>query len=99
MVDEEGNILGFSILAVSRLSQSKPLVAELVQTLLKIDDRAAQKAKYRGEIFSSDQPVDENIMSIDFFQRDREQNPHNCYRFKEMGTMIKNDRQYRIGKD
>ncbi|MGK7902250.1 MAG: DUF2283 domain-containing protein [Hormoscilla sp.] len=29
MVDEEGNILGFSILAVSRLSQSKPLVAEL----------------------------------------------------------------------
>ncbi|MGK7902254.1 MAG: DUF2283 domain-containing protein [Hormoscilla sp.] len=30
MVDEEGNILGFSILAVSRLSRSKPLVAELV---------------------------------------------------------------------
>jgi len=30
MVDEEGNILGFSILAVIRLSQSKPLVAELV---------------------------------------------------------------------
>ncbi|MBC6477918.1 MAG: hypothetical protein GDA56_09135 [Hormoscilla sp. GM7CHS1pb] len=44
-------------------------------TLLKIDDRAAQKARYRGEIFPSDQPVDENIMSIDFFQRDREQNP------------------------
>ena len=30
MVDREGNILGFSILAVSRLSQSNPLVAELV---------------------------------------------------------------------
>lgn len=30
MVDQEGNIVGFSILAVSRLSQSKPLVAELV---------------------------------------------------------------------
>jgi hypothetical protein len=43
-------------------------------TLLKIYDRAAQKAKYRGEVFPSDMPVDDGIMSIDFFQRDRKQN-------------------------
>jgi Protein of unknown function (DUF2283). len=29
-VDEEGNLLGFSVLAVSQLSTDKPLVAELV---------------------------------------------------------------------
>lgn len=29
-VDVEGNILGFSILAVSQLSRSKPLIAELL---------------------------------------------------------------------
>jgi uncharacterized protein YuzE len=29
-VDEEGNLLGFSILAVSKLAKSKPLVAELL---------------------------------------------------------------------
>jgi uncharacterized protein YuzE len=29
-VDSEGNLLGFSILGVSRLAQSKPLVAELL---------------------------------------------------------------------
>lgn len=29
-VDEEGNVLGFSILQVSRLSKGKPLMAELV---------------------------------------------------------------------
>jgi len=29
-VDEEGNLLGFSILAVSQLAKSKPLVAELL---------------------------------------------------------------------
>jgi hypothetical protein len=28
-VDEQGNILGFSIMQVSRLSKGKPLVAEL----------------------------------------------------------------------
>jgi uncharacterized protein YuzE len=28
-VDEEGNLLGFSILAVSQLAKSKPLIAEL----------------------------------------------------------------------
>ncbi len=28
-VDEEGNVLGFSILRVSQLSKGKPLVAEL----------------------------------------------------------------------
>lgn len=47
---------------------------ENAATLLKIYDRAAQKAKYRGEVFPSDQPVDDGIMSIDFFQRDRKQN-------------------------
>ena len=38
-------------------------------------DRAAQKVKYRGEIFPSDQPVGnygEN--SFEFFQTDRDQN-------------------------
>ena len=29
-VDEEGNVLGFSIMQVSRLAKEKPLVAELV---------------------------------------------------------------------
>ena len=29
-VDEEGNVLGFSIMPVSRLAKEKPLVAELV---------------------------------------------------------------------
>lgn len=29
-VDAEGNIIGFSILAVSQLTQSEPLVAELI---------------------------------------------------------------------
>jgi len=29
-VDEEGNILGFSIMQVSRLTKEKPLVADLV---------------------------------------------------------------------
>lgn len=43
--------------------------------LLKFYDSAAQKAKYRGEIFPSDQPVDESTISIEFFQRDRNQNP------------------------
>jgi len=43
--------------------------------LLNSYDRAAQKAKYRGEIFQADQPVYDGIISIDFFQRDREQNP------------------------
>jgi hypothetical protein len=37
-------------------------------------DSAAQKAKYKGEIYSSDQPVDESTISIEFFQRDRKQN-------------------------
>lgn len=43
--------------------------------LFNYSDRAAQKAKYRGEIFPSDQPVGnygEN--SLEFFQIDRQQN-------------------------
>jgi len=31
-VDEEGNLLGFSIMQVSRLTRQKPLVAELAQS-------------------------------------------------------------------
>ena len=31
-VDEQGNILGFSIMQVSRLTKDKPLVAELLPT-------------------------------------------------------------------
>jgi hypothetical protein len=35
-------------------------------------DRAAQKARYRGEIYPSDQPIgDYGDNSFDFFQRDR----------------------------
>ena len=43
-------------------------------TLLKFYDSATQKAKYGGEIYPSDQPVDETTISIEFFQLDREQN-------------------------
>lgn len=44
-------------------------------TLLNIYNRDAQKTKYSGELFPSDQPVgDEGTMSIDFFQYDRRQN-------------------------
>jgi hypothetical protein len=43
--------------------------------LLTHTDRDAQKAKYRGEIFPTDQPVGlYNISSLDFFQRDRRGN-------------------------
>jgi len=39
-------------------------------------DRSAQKSKYKGEIFRSDQPVgDYGLTSIEFFQRDRQLNP------------------------
>ncbi|MEG4532330.1 DUF6932 family protein [Microcoleus sp. D2_18a_D3] len=39
-------------------------------------DRSAQKSKYKGEIFRSDQPVgDYGLNSIEFFQRDRKLNP------------------------
>jgi hypothetical protein len=52
------------------------LLQRIAPTLLNYDDkRMAQKARYRGEIFQSDQPVDdEGTMSIDFFQRDRLEN-------------------------
>lgn len=49
------------------LRQNAPLI-------LKYYDSAAQKAKYKGEIYPSDQPVDESTISIEFFQRDRKQN-------------------------
>lgn len=43
--------------------------------LVNFYDRAAQKAKYGGEIFPSDQPVgDYGENSFDFFQRDRDKN-------------------------
>lgn len=32
-VDEQGNILGFSIMQVSRLTNNKPLVAELISEI------------------------------------------------------------------
>lgn len=38
-------------------------------------DRSAQKSKYKGEIFRSDQPVgDYGLASLEFFQRDRQLN-------------------------
>ncbi|NES22478.1 MAG: hypothetical protein F6K41_27060 [Symploca sp. SIO3E6] len=43
--------------------------------LLNHYDRTGQKAKYRGEIFPSDQPIGNYGMnSFEFFQRDRKQN-------------------------
>jgi len=33
-----------------------------------------QKAKYGGEIYPSDQPVDESTITLEFFQHDRQQN-------------------------
>jgi hypothetical protein len=43
--------------------------------LLNHFDREAQKAKYSGEIFRSDQPVgDYDLNSFEFFKRDRKQN-------------------------
>jgi len=43
--------------------------------LLNHYDRTGQKAKYRGEIFPSDQPIGNyGINSFEFFQRDRKQN-------------------------
>lgn len=43
--------------------------------ILNFYDSDAQKAKYKGEIYPSDQPVDESTTSIELFQRDRQQNP------------------------
>lgn len=42
--------------------------------ILKFHDSVAQKNKYKGEIYPSEQSVDESTMSIEFFQRDRNQN-------------------------
>lgn len=52
---------------IEYLRENAPLI-------LKFYDSTAQKAKYKGEIYQSDQPVDESTISIEFFQRDREQN-------------------------
>jgi len=39
-------------------------------------DRSAHKLTYKGELFRSDQPVgDYGLVSIEFFQRDRQFNP------------------------
>jgi len=44
--------------------------------LLNYLDRSAQKLTYKGELFRSDQPVgDYCLVSIEFFQRDRQFNP------------------------
>ncbi|MEC4817697.1 MAG: hypothetical protein SAK29_31155 [Scytonema sp. PMC 1069.18] len=52
---------------IDYLRKSAPLI-------LNFYDSKAQKAKYRGEIYPSDQPVDEDTVSIEFFQQDRRQN-------------------------
>ncbi len=52
---------------IEYLKKNAPLI-------LKYYDSAAQKAKYKGEIYQSDQAVDESTSSIEFFQRDRELN-------------------------
>ena len=53
------------------------LLQAIAPTLLNFENkRAAQKAKYKGELFRSDQIADSyGTMSIDFFQRDRARNP------------------------
>jgi len=44
--------------------------------LLNYLDRSAQKSTYKGELFRSDQPVGNyGLVSIEFFQRDRQFNP------------------------
>ncbi len=43
--------------------------------LLRFFDSRMQKAKYKGEIYPSDQPVDEVIITLDFFQQDRNGHP------------------------
>lgn len=43
-------------------------------TILKFYNSAAQKYKYGGEIYQSDEPVNESETSIEFFQSDREYN-------------------------
>ncbi|MDF5720895.1 MAG: hypothetical protein PUP91_10520 [Rhizonema sp. PD37] len=52
---------------INCLRQKAPII-------LNFYEKETQKAKYKGEIYPSDQPIDESTMSIDFFQRDREQN-------------------------
>jgi hypothetical protein len=42
--------------------------------ILNYYDSAAQKSKYGGEIYPSDQSVNESTVSIEFFQRDRKDN-------------------------
>lgn len=43
--------------------------------LLNRFDTQAQKSKYKGELFRSDEPIGDNALnSFEFFQRDREQN-------------------------
>lgn len=49
---------------IEYLKKNAPLI-------LRYYDSAAQKAKYKGEIYQSDQAVDESTSSIEFFQRDR----------------------------
>ncbi len=68
-------------------------------TLLKIYDRAAQKAKYRGEVFPSDQPVDDGIVNrlLSAGQKTKFTR-HHCHRFIEVGTMIKNEHEYGVTK-
>lgn len=44
---------------------------EKAPLIIKYYDSAAQKAKYGGEIYPSDQPVDDSLESIELFQRDR----------------------------
>ena len=39
--------------------------------ILNYYNSAAQKAKYGGEIYPSDEPVNESTISIEFFQQDR----------------------------
>jgi hypothetical protein len=53
------------------------LLQAIAPTLLNFENkRAAQKNKYKGELFRSDQIADSyGTMSIDFFQRDRARNP------------------------
>lgn len=43
--------------------------------ILNFFDSRSQKAKYKGEIYPSDQPIDEAIITLDFFQQDRNGNP------------------------
>jgi hypothetical protein len=60
---------------LSKLSHSHSRIEKCEGVIHDSSNSQAQKAKYIGELYSSDEPVgDLGLNSFDFFQRDRMQN-------------------------